>query len=239
LLEVDTETFSSPPLRAGISGGECINSGLTIDEGEPLKIAEFVKSLGIQYAVVTSVTRDDLKDGGAGHFRRTIDSIRRLNPDTKIEVLIPDFQGKPDSLKRIVSALPDVLGHNLETVERLYTQIRPQANYQLSLRVLSAVKEINPQMTTKSSIMLGLGETKQEVKRALADLRRHNCDMLTLGQYLAPSLLHYPVKEFIHPGKFKEYNDIALSMGFKKVLSGPRVRSSYGAEKLSTELIYA
>jgi len=205
---------------------------------EPYKISQVVKMLGLKYVVITSVTRDDLSDGGAAQFAKTINLIHKVNEDIKVEVLIPDFQGKISSLKCILGAKPFIVAHNIETVERLYAELRPAANYQLSLGILSKIKALNPQIITKSSIMLGMGETKEEVICTMEDLRKHNCDILTLGQYLAPSVKHYPVKEFINIEQFQEYKDISLRLGFKSILSGPLVRSSYQAEKVSEELLY-
>jgi lipoic acid synthetase len=189
--------------------------------------------------VITSVCRDDLADGGAGQFVKTIELIHQVNKDIKVEILIPDFQANTSSLKCVLDVGPFVTAHNIETVRRLYDVLRPQADYGLSLEVLSKIKEIKPAMTTKSSLMLGLGETEEEVTGTMADLRKHECDILTLGQYLAPSALHYPVKEFIPIEQFRRYHKTALSMGFGAVLSGPCVRSSYQAEGLSKELMHA
>ncbi|MFH0826780.1 MAG: lipoyl synthase [Candidatus Omnitrophota bacterium] len=205
---------------------------LSVDEGEPLRIREAVRLLNLSYVVITSVARDDLPDAGASSFARTIEAVRSLNKDIKIEVLIPDFQGKALSLKRVLDAGPDVLAHNLETVERLYADVRPQANYRLSLRLLRQAKETYPGILTKSSLMLGLGETKEELIAALQDLQKCGCDILTLGQYLAPSKKHHPVQEFISKEQFKEYEEMALSLGFKAVLAGSLVRSSYRAEEV-------
>lgn len=205
---------------------------VAVDENESYRVAEIVKSLGLRYVVITSVTRDDLSDGGAGHFARTIKAICAINKDIKIEVLIPDFQGSLMSLKCVLGAQPDIIAHNLETVRRLYPELRPQAGYDLSLRILKSIKEYKVDLITKSSIMLGLGESRGEVFEAMCDLRKSNCDILTLGQYLAPSSSHYPVKEFINLEQFHKYSDIGLSLGFRQVLSGPLVRSSYQAEHI-------
>jgi lipoic acid synthetase len=205
---------------------------------EPSRIAGIVKKLGLNYVVITSVTRDDLTDGGAAVFAKTIELIRGLNNKTKVEVLIPDFCGKILSLEKVLNAGPHILSHNMETVERLYQDIRPMANYQLSLTILSRAKELKPQIHTKSSMMLGLGETEPEVIKAMKDLREHRCDILTLGQYLAPSFNHYPVKEFISIEQFNKHRDIGLGLGFKAVLSGPKVRSSYHAQDLHRESAY-
>jgi lipoic acid synthetase len=209
-----------------------------VDLGEPFRIAEAVKRLRLNYVVITSVTRDDLEDGGAGQFAKVIASIRGINPDMKVEVLIPDFRGRIASIKCVTDAAPSVVAHNIETVSRLYGDLRPQADYQLSLIVLSKIKELLPDVNTKSSLMLGLGETKEEVLETLRDLRDNGCDILTLGQYLAPSVNHYPLKEFITIEQFQEYKEIGISMGFKVVLSGPLVRSSYQAADLYKELLY-
>ncbi len=215
------------------------NAPLQFDEDEPDKIARTVKELKIAYAVVTSVCRDDLVDGGAGQFSRTIQAIRNTCPGTAIEVLIPDFQGKTGPLKLLVDAGAEVIGHNLETISRLYPRLRPRGDYRLALQVLSRIKELKNSAITKSSLMLGLSETADEVNQAMRDLRQSGCDILTLGQYLAPSPEHEPVREFITPGRFSEYREIALRMGFKAVLAGPLVRSSYLAEKIYTETINA
>ncbi len=212
---------------------------LTVDRDEPVRLAKLIKGLGINYAIITSVTRDDLSDGGAEIFAETITLIRQLNRDIKIEVLIPDFQGKISSLKCVLDAKPDIVGHNIETVMRLYRDLRPQVQYQLSLEILSKIKELNSSIITKSSLMLGLGEREEEVMDTLKDLRNSYCDILTLGQYLAPSSEHYPVSEVIPLEQFQKYQDIGLGLGFKKVLSGPLVRSSYLAEDLCAELQYA
>lgn len=211
---------------------------LTVDEAEPDRIIRIVKEFNLKYVVITSVTRDDLADGGAGHFARTIRAIHNLNRDILIEVLIPDFQGNILSLKSILEAKPDVIAHNLETVFRLYSDIRPQADYGLSLEVLRNLKLLEPSIITKSSIILGLGETQEEVVQAMQDLRQSECNILTLGQYLAPSDKHYPVYEFISPEQFVEYRNIGLSLGFKAVLSAPLARSSYMAEEVFREVTY-
>lgn len=210
-----------------------------VDSDEPERIAEVVKLLDLDYVVVTSVTRDDLNDGGASQFVKTIEAVRRKNKDIKLELLIPDFQGKIESLEAIVRAMPDVVGHNLETIFRLYPFLRPQADYQRSLSVLRKIKELGRQIFTKSSLMLGLGETEEEVVLTLQDLRNNLCDILTLGQYLMPSSGHYPVKEYISPQQFLWYKKIGLGLGFKSVLAGPKIRSSFAARDLYQELKYA
>ncbi|MDZ7698626.1 MAG: lipoyl synthase [Deltaproteobacteria bacterium] len=206
------------------------------EKDEPRKVADAVKELGLMYAVVTSVTRDDLKDGGADHFARTIRAIKARNPATGVEVLIPDFKGSEAALKRVVAAAPDVLNHNLETVPRLYGDVRPEADYHRSLSLLRAVRRINPEMITKSGLMLGLGETSEEVKAVLADLVDEGCRALTLGQYLAPSREHHPVMEFVYPDVFLYWEKTAYDMGFEAVASGPFVRSSFQAEQMFQKL---
>lgn len=203
----------------------------SVDNEEPERVAEAVKRLNLRYAVITSVTRDDLDDGGAEQFVRTILKIREKSEKTKIEVLIPDFGGNEKSVEKIVEAKPDVIGHNIETVPRLYPVIRPKANYSVSLNILKMVKEMDSSIYTKSGLILGFGEKEEEVIDALKSLRGVNCDFLSLGQYLPPHIDSYPVKEYIHPDKFDYYKKIALSFGFLHVESGPYVRSSYMAEE--------
>jgi len=203
---------------------------------EPFLISEAAKKLGLRYCVLTSVARDDLVDGGAGQFAQTIHTLRAINQGIKIEVLIPDFQGSKESIAEVVAAVPDVLGHNLETVSRLYLALRPQADYQRSLQVLARAKQLRAGLITKSSLMLGLGESEAEIIQAASDLRKVNCDILTLGQYLAPSARHYPVQEFITPEQFQYLGSLCRSMGFKAVFSGPLVRSSYLAEQAFQEV---
>jgi lipoic acid synthetase len=205
---------------------------LSLDKDEPYRISQIVQTLGLRYVVITSVTRDDLLDCGAAQFAKTIELIHNIDKDIKIEVLIPDFQGNISSLRTILDREPDLVAHNLETIPRLYQDLRPQASYRISLAVLKKAKELKPGLVTKSSIMLGLGETDREVTHTLQDLRDSQCDILTLGQYLAPSKNHYPVKKFIDIEQFKKYREIGLSLGFKAVLSGPLVRSSYQAEEV-------
>ncbi len=211
-------------------------SGPGLDADEPDRISALVKLLGLKFVVITSVTRDDLLDGGAAQFARTTEAIYNIDSNIKVEVLIPDFQGNLSALKCVVDASPSVIAHNIETVRRLYKEIRPQADYQLSLDILKMIKEINNCLITKSSIILGMGETEAEVIRALQDLKNAQVDILTLGQYLAPSKEHYPVQEFIHLTQFEKYKDFALELGFKAVLSGPLARSSYRAEEVYKEL---
>jgi lipoic acid synthetase len=203
-----------------------------LDPEEPAHLAETVALLGLRYVVVTSVDRDDLRDGGAGHFAACIRAIRERSPQTRIEVLVPDFRGRMDaSLDRLDETPPDVFNHNLETVPRLYRMARPGADYAGSLRLLQAFKSRHPRVPTKSGLMLGLGETNEEVLAALADLRAHDCDMLTLGQYLQPSRHHLPVERFLSPGEFEALGAKARALGFHKVASGPLVRSSYHADR--------
>jgi lipoic acid synthetase len=204
---------------------------LPVDDNEPVNVAHAVAALGLKHTVITSVTRDDLPDGGAGHFSKVISEIKKETPDTAIEVLIPDFKGDTESLKKVTDAKPDIINHNVETVPRLYSEVRPQANYLRSVELLGKVKEMNGNIFTKSGIMLGLGETTDEVLEAFKDLRKVNCDFLTIGQYLAPSSDHHPVVEYVHPDQFKVLGEKACEMGFLYVASAPFVRSSYMAEK--------
>lgn len=202
------------------------------DLEEPERIKRLVEILGFEYVVVTSVSRDDLADGGAAQFAKTTELIHSLEAGVKVELLIPDFQAKVSSLKIVLSASPEVVAHNIETVPSLYDEVRPQASYQSSLKVLEDVKEFSSRIITKSSLMLGLGEKRRELLLAMKDLRLAGCDVLTLGQYLAPSGKHYPVREFIEPAVFEFYRQEGLKMGFKAVFSGPLARSSYRAEEL-------
>ena len=202
------------------------------DPEEPLKVARAANRLGLRYVVVTSVTRDDLPDGGATHFARTILEIRREIPGSQIEVLVPDFQGSAEAVRTVVLARPDVFNHNLETVPRLYSTVRPQADYRRSLQVLEQVTRMDPGIPTKSGIMLGLGESLEEVEQVFSDLLQVGCSMLTIGQYLQPSREHLPVRRYIPPDEFDTLQDRALQMGFLRVASGPFVRSSYHAEEL-------
>ena len=197
------------------------------DSGEPGRVADAVAALGLSYAVVTSVTRDDLPDGGAGLFAETISAIRRRSPRCRVEVLVPDFQGSSTSLATVLGAKPDVLNHNIETVPSLYPRVRPQADYGRSLRLLAAAKEQG--CITKSGLMLGLGEGMNEVRSVLRDLRAAGCDLLTIGQYLMPHHRAMPVAAYYHPDEFAALRAEALAMGFRGVSAGPRVRSSYHA----------
>ncbi len=205
---------------------------LAVDSAEADRVALAVKKLGLNYVIITSVTRDDLSDGGAGQFVKAINAVYSVNRLIKIEILIPDFQANFLSLKKVIEANPSVIAHNLETTRCLSKQLRPEADYQRSLNVLRIIKDIKPDMMTKSSIMLGLGETELDVIEAMEDLRSVACDILILGQYLSPSKEHYPVKEFIKIELFEKYKEAALSLGFKSVLSAPLARSSYKAEEV-------
>lgn len=202
-----------------------------LDPQEPARVAEAVEAMGLKYVVVTSVTRDDLADGGAAHFAATIHAIRRRVPGAEIEVLIPDFQGELAALTTVLGARPDVLNHNIETVPRLYPQVRPQADYRRSLELLRRAGEIAPATPTKSGLMLGLGERPEEIRQTLADLRAAGCRILTLGQYLQPSAEHLPVEAYIPPEDFERWRNTALEMGFSEVASAPFVRSSYHAKE--------
>jgi lipoic acid synthetase len=200
------------------------------DRDEPGRVAEAVRLLGLRHVVITSPTRDDLPDGGASMFSETVRAIRTTSPGTAIELLIPDFGGVRSSLELVVSARPDVLGHNLETVPRLY-HIRAGADYRRSLEVLGTVREMDLSLKTKSGLMLGMGEEEGEVERVFTDLLESGCRYLSIGQYLAPSKRHFPVREYVQPETFEKYREQALSMGFLHVESGPYVRSSYHAER--------
>ncbi len=203
------------------------------DPDEPARIAEAVAKLGLRHVVLTTVTRDDLPDGGASHFVRVIEAIRATGQAAgrtpAIEVLISDLQGNWDALAEIIAARPEVINHNVETVPRLYPEVRPQAVFARSVELLARVKQANPDILTKSGIMVGLGETTEEVQEVMRELRAAGCDLLTIGQYLAPSKAHHPVVEYIHPDQFKRYREAGAAMGFRHVASGPLVRSSYHA----------
>ena len=202
------------------------------DPAEPERVAAAAKQMGLNYIVITSVTRDDLPDGGALYFAQTIAAIRRQIPTARIEILIPDFQGDAGALQIVLKAQPDVLNHNMETVPRLYSTVRPQARYKRSLHLLECVHKADPTIPTKSGLMLGLGESSAEIRSTLQDLAAVGCRMLTLGQYLQPSKRHLPVKRFVPPEEFKQWRKIAIKMGFSEVASGPFVRSSYHAKEL-------
>jgi lipoyl synthase len=203
---------------------------LAVDPNEPANVALAVSQLKLRHVVVTSVTRDDLPHGGAEHFVDVIESIRKMDGKIVIEVLIPDFQGDKTAIAKVVQAKPAIINHNVETVPSLYAGVRPMANYRRSLDLLQQVKLLDNTILTKSGIMLGLGEKGPEVIAVLEDLRKIDCDLVTIGQYLAPSEKHYPVVEYIQPEEFARYKEIALALGFKHVSSGPLVRSSYHAQ---------
>jgi len=204
---------------------------LALDQEEPQNLGRTIKTMGLRYVVITSVDRDDLRDGGAEHFALCIAAIREHNPAIKIEILVPDFRGRLDIAMEKLEAHPaDVFNHNLETVPRLYKMARPGADYDWSLKLLQRFGECHPQVPTKSGLMLGLGETIDEVVQVMRDLRAHDVNMLTLGQYLQPSLSHLPVDRFVHPDEFDQLAELAHDMGFSQVASGPMVRSSYHAD---------
>ena len=203
-----------------------------LDADEPLNLARTIAALRLKYAVITSVDRDDLRDGGAGHFVACIQNIRALSPSTQIEILTPDFRGRDDRALAILStALPDVMNHNLETAPRLYKEARPGSDYQFSLNLLKKFHEMHPQVPTKSGIMVGLGETDEEILDVMRDLRAHGVSMLTVGQYLAPSASHLPVRRYVHPDQFKQIEQAAYAMGFTHAAVGAMVRSSYHADQ--------
>ena len=202
-----------------------------LDAGEPRQLAEAIAEMGLRYVVITSVDRDDLRDGGAAHFAACIDAVRNLNPNTLVEVLVPDFRGRMDvALEALQAHPPDVFNHNLETVPSLYREARPGSDYQGSLTLLQRFKDRHPQVPTKSGIMLGLGEAITEVHQVMRDLRDHGCEMLTLGQYLQPSRAHIPVQRFVEPDEFEALRRMGEDLGFANVASGPMVRSSYHAD---------
>lgn len=203
-----------------------------VNPEEPHNVARAVFRLGLKHVVITSVTRDDLDDGGVSQFIKTVEEIRKLTPDVVIELLTPDFKGEERILRMLAGSNFEIFNHNIETVPSLYRTVRPGADYKRSLKVLKVFKELKEGILTKSGIMVGLGEEKEEIVKVFRDLREVGCDYLTIGQYLQPSKEHLEVKEFIHPERFKEYKEIAYKMGFKAVASGPFVRSSYQAEKL-------
>lgn len=200
-----------------------------LDPDEPRRVAVAAREMGLKHVVVTSVTRDDLPDGGAGHFAATIRMIRTLVPRASVEVLTPDFQGKERLIGTVVQEKPEIFNHNLETVERLSPSVRPQARYRRSLEVLGMVKKLDPSMLTKSGIMVGLGETPDEVVQAMRDLREAGVDVLTIGQYLRPTMKHLPVVEYVRPEMFDEWQQAGMAMGFRYVASSPFTRSSYNA----------
>jgi lipoic acid synthetase len=203
-----------------------------LDVNEPSSLARTIADLKLSYVVITSVDRDDLRDGGAGHFADCIRETRALSPKTQIEVLVPDFRGRDDrALEILKAAPPDVMNHNLETVPRLYKEVRPGSDYQFSLQLLKKFKALFPHVPTKSGLMVGLGETDEEILQVMQEMRDHNIEMLTLGQYLAPSTSHLTVKRYVHPDTFKMFEEKAYAMGFKHAAVGAMVRSSYHADQ--------
>ena len=202
-----------------------------VDAEEPRRVGEAVAQMGLGHAVVTSVNRDELPDGGAEIFAETIREIRRQSPDTTVEVLIPDFVGRPESLDAVLAARPEILNHNVETVPRLYPRVRPQARYERSLEVLRRTKERAPELVCKSGIMVGLGETRDEVVATMRDIAAQGTDILTVGQYLRPSPMHLPIERYWTPSEFDQLRDAGMTMGFRHVEAGPLVRSSYHAER--------
>jgi len=235
--EKGTATFMIAGDRCTRACGFCAVSTakpFALEADEPLRVAEATRRMKLKHVVITAVARDDLKDGGAEHFRQTIEKVRELNPGIVIEVLVPDFLDNDVAIENVLAANPHIYNHNLETVRRLTPSVRHRATYDRSLTVLKKVKDKRGDtIYTKSGVMLGLGETEEELLQALRDLRNSNCDILTLGQYLQPSLKHLPVIEFVTPAKFAEYKTRAEEMGFVHVASGPMVRSSYHADEFN------
>lgn len=236
------ECFSRKTATFMILGNRCtrgcrfcaVDKGqpLPADPAEPARVAEAVASLGLRYAVITSVTRDDLPDGGASQFAETIRAIRERQPGTAVEVLTPDFRGRARAIDTVASVRPEVYNHNLETVPRLYRRVRPGAGYRRSLALLDRVKIKQPGVLTKSGLMVGLGESFDEIKRVLGDLRSVGCDIITIGQYLQPTPRHLEIKEFVTPETFEAMRETALEMGFRHAVCGPFVRSSYKAREV-------
>ena len=209
-----------------------------LDENEPTNLAQTIGAMGLRYVVVTSVDRDDLRDGGAGHFVACIQAVREACPGIQIEILVPDFRGRKDrALSILRAAPPDVFNHNLETVPRLYKQARPGSDYVWSLELLRQFKQEHPGVPSKSGLMLGLGETLDEVEQVMRDMREHDVEMLTLGQYLQPSKHHLPVARYVHPDEFEQLRVLGESLGFSQVASGPMVRSSYHADQQAAGLV--
>ena len=240
------ECYSDGKLTFMILGDTCtrncayckVNTGrpLPPDQSEPQRLANAAKELGLQYVVITSVCRDDLSDGGASQFAATVETLHTRNPNGLVEVLIPDFRASMADLRTVLSARPAVLNHNIETVPRLYPYVRQQGKYDWAIELLGRAKDISPETPTKSGLMLGLGETRDEVIVALEDLRRVKCDVVTLGQYVRPSLNHWPVHRYVTPEEFAEYEAIGRHMGFRYVASGPLVRSSFMAKEIASSL---
>lgn len=202
-----------------------------LDPQEPENVANAVKTLGLKHVVITSVDRDDLPDGGASHFANVIKKVREINPGITIEVLMPDFKGSIESLKTVLDANPEVVNHNIETVKELYKIVRPQGNYERSLKILKSIKEINPKTISKSGFMVGLGETKEQIINLMEDLYKNNVEILTIGQYLQPSKNHLPVYRYYSEEEFKELEEIGYKIGFKYVFSGVLIRSSFNAQE--------
>ncbi len=209
---------------------------LPLEPDEPQRLTQAVSQLGLQHVVITSVTRDDLTDGGAAHFARVVETLKTHFPGVRVELLVPDFQGSRKALATVLASRPDIFAHNLETVPRLYQQVRRGADYRRSLKVMGEAKQLSPNVITKSGLMLGLGEESAEIDAVLEDLRAVGCDMLTLGQYLSPSLHHVPVARYVKPKEFVTWQRQALNLGFKSVAAGPLVRSSYKAPIFFEEL---
>ncbi|HON06981.1 MAG TPA: lipoyl synthase, partial [Verrucomicrobiota bacterium] len=239
------ECWSKRTATFMIAGDRCtracafcaVNSAkpLPIDTNEPQKIAEAAQKMNLKHIVITSVARDDLQDGGAEHFRQTIQTVRKLNPGCSIEVLVPDFKGSQSSIATVLSAEPDIFNHNIETVKRLTSIVRCKATYKRSLNVLFTAKKIaNKKIHTKSGLMVGLGETEEEVIETMKDLRNVDCDILTIGQYLQPGPKYFDVAEYIKPEQFEKYAEIGRNLGFLNVFSSPKVRSSYHAAEVVT-----
>jgi lipoic acid synthetase len=209
-----------------------------LDTDEPENLGRTISAMGLTYVVVTSVDRDDLRDGGAGHFTQCIAAIRKHSPDIKIEVLVPDFRGRMDrALEILVKSPPDVFNHNLETVPGLYKKVRPGSDYAWSLNLLKRFKALHPEVPTKSGLMLGVGETIEEVEQVMRDLRAHDCNMLTLGQYLQPSVHHLKLDRYVHPDEFDRLGELGYELGFTHVASGPMVRSSYHADQQAKQAL--
>jgi lipoic acid synthetase len=208
---------------------------MQLDAAEPANVARMAAEMKLRYVVITSVNRDDLEDGGSTHFADTVREVRNALPDARVEVLTPDFEGNMDSVARVLDAAPHVFNHNMETVPRLYRRVRPQADYRQSLDVLRFARLHRPEVMTKSGFMVGLGETAEEVRRLLSDLREQDVDVATIGQYLQPTRRNLPVTEYVTPERFEEYKEAGLYMGFKMVFSGPLVRSSYMADLVSEQ----
>lgn len=234
-----TECYSRNTATFMILGDVCTRScgfcaikagkPLAVEQDEPERVAEAAFELGLDYIVITSVARDEMEDEGAEHFARTIEAVRKKIPHAKIEVLTPDFHARRELIQKVTAARPTVFNHNMETVERLQKEVRPQASYARTLEVLRTVKSLDPEMTTKSGLMLGLGETREEVLQTAKDLQKAGCDILTLGQYLAPSTSHLKIQNYFSPEEFKHFADEIKPYGFREVFAGPYVRSSYHA----------